>query len=118
MARCGVRFENGPTPTPQDYQEPGVQAEALGFETVWVPQGGGRDSLASLATIAMRTERARLGTGILPIYARAATNTATGAAGMAAVSGGRLICRQGEATRSECHRRRQPGLLHRRLRRR
>ena len=39
----------------------------------------------------MKTERVRLGTGILPIYARTATNTAMGAAGMAAVSGGRFI---------------------------
>ena len=91
MARYGVRFENDPTLTPQDYQELGMQAEALGYETVWVPEGGGRDSLTALAGIAMRTERVRLGTGILPIYARTATNTAMGAAGMAAVSGDRFI---------------------------
>ena len=91
MARYGVRFENDPTLTPQDYQELGIQAEALGYETVWVPEGGGRDSLTALASIAMKTERVRLGTGILPIYARTATNTAMGAAGMAAVSGDRFI---------------------------
>ena len=91
MPRYGVRFENDPSLTPQDYQELGVQAEGLGYETVWVPEGGGRDSLTALASIAMRTERVRLGTGILPIYARTATNTAMGAAGMAAVSGDRFI---------------------------
>ena len=91
MARYGVRFENDPTLTPQDYQELGMQAEALGYETVWVPEGGGRDSLTALSSIAMKTERVMLGTGILPIYARTATNTAMGAAGMAAVSGDRFI---------------------------
>ena len=91
MARYGVRFENDPTLTPQDYQDLGMQAEALGYETVWVPEGGGRDSLTALSSIAMKTERVRLGTGILPIYARTATNTAMGAAGMAAVSGDRFI---------------------------
>lgn len=91
MPRYGVRFENDPTLTPQDYQELGVLAEGLGYETVWVPEGGGRDSLTALATVAMKTERVRLGTGILPIFARTATNTAMGAAGMAAVSGDRFI---------------------------
>ena len=91
MPRYGVRLENDPSLTPQDYQELGKLAEDLGYETVWVPEGGGRDSLTSLASIAMKTERVRLGTGILPIYARTATNTAMGAAGMAAVSGDRFI---------------------------
>ncbi len=91
MPRYGVRFENDPSLTPQDLQELGMLAEELGYDTVWAPEGGGRDSLTALATIAMKTERVMLGTGILPIYARTATNTAMGAAGMAAVSGGRFI---------------------------
>ena len=91
MPRYGVRFENDSSLTPQDLQELGQLAEELGYETVWTPEGGGRNSLTALATIAMKTERVRLGTGILPIYARTATNTAMGAAGMAAVSGGRFI---------------------------
>ena len=91
MARYGVRFENDPSLTPQDYQQLGMQAEELGYESVWVPEGGGRDSLTALAGIAMKTDRVLLGTGILPIYARTATNTAMGAAGMAAVSADRFI---------------------------
>ena len=91
MARYGVRLENDPALTPQDYQELGAQAERNGFEAVWLPEGGGRDSLTSLAAIAMKTEKVMLGTGILPIFARTATNTAMGAAGMAAVSGGRFM---------------------------
>jgi len=91
MARFGVRLENDPTLSPQDYQELSAQAEKNGFEAVWVPEGGGRDSLTSLATIAMKTEKVMLGTGILPIFARTPINTAMGAAGMAAVSDGRFI---------------------------
>ena len=91
MPRYGVRLENDPSLTPQDLQELGALAEELGYETVWAPEGGGRDSLTALAAIALRTQRVRLGTGILPVYARTATNTAMGAAGMAAVSGGRFI---------------------------
>ena len=91
MARYGVRLENDPNLSPKDYQELSSQAEKNGFEAVWVPEGGGRDSLTSLATIAMRTEKVKLGTGILPIFARTPTNTAMGAAGMAAVSDGRFM---------------------------
>ena len=91
MARYGVRLENDPNLSPQDYQELSSQAEKNGFEAVWVPEGGGRDSLTSLATIAMKTDTVKLGTGILPIFARTPTNTAMGAAGMAAVSDGRFL---------------------------
>tara|TARA_B100001123_G_scaffold416955_1_gene519170 strand:- start:13796 stop:14791 length:996 start_codon:yes stop_codon:yes gene_type:complete len=91
MARFGVRLENDPNLSPQDYQELSAQAEKNGFEAVWVPEGGGRDSLTSLATIAMKTEKVKLGTGILPIFARTPTNTAMGASGMAAVSNGRFM---------------------------
>ena len=91
MARYGVRLENDPKLTPQDYQELAKLAEERGYETAWIPEGGGRDSLTSLASIALNTERIRLGTGILPIFARTPTNTAMGAAGMAAVSGDRFI---------------------------
>ena len=91
MARYGVRLENAPNLSPQDYQELSSQAEKNGFEAVWVPEGGGRDSLTSLATIAMKTDTVKLGTGILPIFARTPTNTAMSAAGMAAVSDGRFL---------------------------
>ena len=53
MARFGVRLENDPNLSPQDYQELASKAEANGFDVVWVPEGGGRDSLTSLATMAM-----------------------------------------------------------------
>ena len=66
MARFGVRLENDPNLSPQDYQELASQAEKNGFEAVWVPEGGGRDSLTSLATIAMKTNSVKLATGILP----------------------------------------------------
>ena len=91
MVRYGVRFENDPSLTPADYQELARQAEDRGYEMVWVPEGAGRDSLTSLATIAMRTERIKLGTGILPIFARTPVNTAMGAAGIAEISGGRFV---------------------------
>lgn len=91
MARYGVRLENDPRLTPKDYQELARQAEEKGYETVWMPEGAGRDSLTTLATMALNTETITLGTGILAVFARTPTNTAMGAAGMAAVSGGRFV---------------------------
>ena len=91
MARYGVRFENDPSFTPQNFQELARLAEDKGYEIVWLPEGGGRDSLTSLSAIATATQRVRLGTGILPVFARTAVNTAMGAAGMAAVSGNRFV---------------------------
>ena len=55
MDRFGVRLENDPTLIPQDYQELSAQAERNGFEAVWVLEGGGRDSLTSLAAIALKS---------------------------------------------------------------
>ena len=43
MARFGVRLENDPNLSPQDYQELASKAEANGFDLVWVPEGCGRD---------------------------------------------------------------------------
>lgn len=91
MLRYGVRLENDPSLTPQDLQQLAVLAENLDYETIWLPEGAGRDSLTALAAIALRTQRVCLATGILPIYARTAANTAMAAAGMDAVSGGRFI---------------------------
>ena len=91
MARLGVRLENNPELTPQDYQDLAVQAEGRGYETVWIPEGGGRDALTQLASVAMKTQRVMLGTGILAIFSRTPTLTAMSASGLEAVSQGRFI---------------------------
>ena len=91
MTRYAVRFENDPTLTPQHFQELARLAEDSGYEAVWIPEGGARDSLTALAAVAGQTGRIKLATGILPIFARTATNTAMAAAGMDAVSGRRFI---------------------------
>ena len=45
-------------------------AERLGYESIYTTHIAGRDSLAVLAAYASRTERIKLGTGVLPIYSR------------------------------------------------
>lgn len=91
MAALGVRLDPVPQITPKDSLELALLAEERGYEMVWVPEGGGRDSLTQLAAFAMATSRIRLGTGILPIFSRTPTLTAMSAAGMDIISNHRFI---------------------------
>lgn len=65
-------------------------AEELGYESVYVTHIAGRESLTVLTAYAMRTERIRLGTGVVPIYTRTPATMAQTAATIDEVSGGRL----------------------------
>jgi len=68
-----------------------VEAERLGVDTVWTAEAWGQDAVAPLAFLAARTERIRLGTGIMQISARAPAMTAMTALTMAAISNNRFI---------------------------
>jgi F420-dependent oxidoreductase-like protein len=68
-----------------------VEAEKLGVHTVWTAEAWGQDAISPLAFIAARTNRIRLGTGIMQISARAPVMTAMTALTMAAVSNDRFI---------------------------
>ncbi len=68
-----------------------VEAERLGVDTVWTAEAWGEDAVAPLAFLAARTERIRLGTGIMQISARAPAMTAMTALTMAAISNDRFI---------------------------
>ncbi len=66
-------------------------AERLGYESVFITHIAGRDSLTTLVAYASRTERVRLGTGVMPIYSRNPVTTAMSAATADEFSGGRLV---------------------------
>jgi alkanesulfonate monooxygenase SsuD/methylene tetrahydromethanopterin reductase-like flavin-dependent oxidoreductase (luciferase family) len=66
------------------------RAEALGYDAALVTHIAGRESLTVLTAYAMRTERIRLGTGVVPIYTRTPATMAQTAATLDEVSGGRL----------------------------
>ena len=63
-------------------------AESLGYDSTYVTHIAGRDSLTVLAAYAGRTDRIRLGTGVLPIYSRTPASTAQTAATIDEISGG------------------------------
>src|SRR2546421_7580299 len=56
------------------------QAEALGYDSVYVTHLAARDSLAVAEAYAARTERIHVGTGVTPIYCRTPVVTAQTAA--------------------------------------
>jgi F420-dependent oxidoreductase-like protein len=66
------------------------RAEALGYDSVWVTHGVGRDAFLVLAAFAQATSRIGLGTGVVPIYPRHPVVMAQEAATLAELSGGRL----------------------------
>lgn len=67
------------------------RAEDLGYHSAYVTHIAGRDSLTVLAAYACRTERIRLGTGVLPMYSRTPAATAQTAATIDELSGGRMV---------------------------
>ena len=66
-------------------------AERLGYESVYVTHIAARDSLSVLTAYAARTERIRLGSGVLPIYSRTPVATAQAAVTIDELSGGRFV---------------------------
>jgi F420-dependent oxidoreductase-like protein len=68
-----------------------LEAERLGFDSVWSAEAYGSDAVTPLAFIAARTTRIRLGTAIMQMPARTPAMTAMTAMTLDAISGGRFI---------------------------
>ena len=66
-------------------------AERLGYEAAYVTHIAARDSLSVITAYAARTERIRVGPGVLPIYSRTPVATAQAAATIDEFSGGRVV---------------------------
>jgi F420-dependent oxidoreductase-like protein len=68
-----------------------VEAEKLGFDSVWTAEAYGSDALMPLAWWGSQTHRIKLGTAIVQISARTPAATAMAAMTLDHLSGGRLI---------------------------
>jgi F420-dependent oxidoreductase-like protein len=68
-----------------------VECERMGVDFCWSAEAWGQDCVAPLAYLAARTERIRLGTGIMQISARVPSMAAMTAMTMAAISGDRFV---------------------------
>jgi F420-dependent oxidoreductase-like protein len=68
-----------------------IEAERLGFDSIWTAEAYGSDALVPLAWWGAATERIRLGTAIVQISARTPAATAMAAMTLDHLSGGRVI---------------------------
>jgi len=75
---------------PPNFVEMAVEAENLGFDSVWTAESWGSDAFTPLAFIAAHTSRIRLGTAVVQLSARTPTATAMAALTLDHLSKGRL----------------------------
>lgn len=68
-----------------------TEAERLGYDSVWTAEAYGSDAVTPLAYLAGRTERIKLGSGILQMPARTPAMTAMTAATLDELSEGRFL---------------------------
>src|SRR3990172_9828428 len=66
-------------------------ADRLGYDSLWVPEGNGREALTMVSAMAGVTLRLRLATGILPIFSRPPALVAMAAATLADLTPGRGV---------------------------
>lgn len=68
-----------------------VDLERAGIDIILVAEAYGFDGVSLMGYLAAKTDRAEIGSGILPIYSRTPTLIAQTAAGLDALTGGRFI---------------------------
>ena len=66
-------------------------AEGKGYDSAWLPESMGRDALGELTALLAMSQRIRIGTGIVPVYARLPTIAAAAISTAANVAPGRPI---------------------------
>src|ERR687888_2293239 len=76
---------------PPGAEEAVIEADRLGFDSIWAAEAYGSDVLTPLAWWGARTERVRLGTAIMQLSARQPAAAAMAAMTMDHLSGGRFI---------------------------
>ncbi len=82
----GFLTSSDPNPVPL-----AIEAEKLGYDSVWVAEAWGSDAVSLLAWVGASTKRISLGTAILQIPSRTPALTAMTAATLDRLSGGRLL---------------------------
>lgn len=75
-----------------------MEAEKLGYDSVWAPEVASYDAFAILGAIAFNTTRIRVGTGIVPIFTRSPALLAMAASTIADLTRGRAILGVGVST--------------------
>ena len=68
-----------------------LEAESLGFDSVWNSEAWGSDAITSISWMAAKTTKIKIGSSIIQMLARTPAMTAMSAMTLDALSGGRLI---------------------------
>ncbi|MGV9796769.1 LLM class F420-dependent oxidoreductase [Mycobacterium sp. NPDC003449] len=89
-SRVGVWWNSESWPI-RDAQDIAREIEALGFGSLFMPEGGGKDALVESAAFLAATDRLVVGTGIANIHFRIPTPAETGARTLAALHPGRFV---------------------------
>jgi probable F420-dependent oxidoreductase len=89
-SRVGVWWNSEPWPI-REAQNIAREIEALGFGSLFMPEGGGKDALVESAAFLAATDRLVVGTGIANIHFRIPTPAEGGARTLAALHPGRFV---------------------------
>jgi alkanesulfonate monooxygenase SsuD/methylene tetrahydromethanopterin reductase-like flavin-dependent oxidoreductase (luciferase family) len=90
MAALGVRLRDNQLTYPA-MRDLVRLADQRGYDSVWLPESGGREVFTELTALAQASAQVRLGTGIVPVFTRLPTVAAAAMATAATVAPGRVI---------------------------
>jgi F420-dependent oxidoreductase-like protein len=99
MADIGIMSPQAPGMSWREVREAAVLAEELGYSCLTMGESWGEDALTSLAQLAAVTSRLRIGTSIVPVFARSPANLAMTALNMDRMSEGRFFLGLGTSGR-------------------
>jgi F420-dependent oxidoreductase-like protein len=99
MADVGLMGMHVPGMSWREMREAAVLAEELGYSCLTMGESWGEDALTSLAQLATVTSRVRIGTSIVPVFARSPANLAMTALNMDRMSEGRFFLGLGTSGR-------------------
>ena len=99
MADVGLMGMHVPGMSWREMREAAILAEELGYCCITMGESWGEDALTSLAQLAAVTSRIRIGTSIVPVFARSPANLAMAALNMDRMSGGRFFLGLGTSGR-------------------
>src|SRR5262245_28866993 len=77
--------------SPRELREAAVLAEQLGYSSISAGESWGEDAFTTLAQLAAVTTRIRVGTSIVPVFARSPANLAMAALNLDRMSEGRFF---------------------------
>lgn len=89
-SRVGVFWNSEPWPI-RDAQNMAREIEALGYGSLFMPEGNGKDVLVESSALLGATERLVIGTGIANIHVRVPTAAESGARMLTAMHPGRFV---------------------------